>query len=75
VSAVARRVERLEGGDGACTECGGMGGLAVVLGDDPVPEGRTCSSCGRGPLVIRLVEITKEQWDAQQAATGSGRAA
>jgi hypothetical protein len=63
---LASRVKRLEARSGSCPVCGGAGGLAIVLGDEPAPPG--CRRCGRPPLVMRFVVLTKEEWDAQQQA-------
>jgi len=73
VTRLARRIRCLEAARGACAGCGGFAGLAVVLGDEPVPE-RPCPRCGRAPLVVRITETTEEQWHAAQIA-GKARGA
>lgn len=66
VRSLKRAVGRLERRTGGCLVCRGVGRLAIVLGDEPEPPG--CRRCGRPPLVMRFVVLTKEEWDAQQQA-------
>ena len=75
MSRLAARVKRLEGSRAPCLACGGVGGLCFVLDGQCVPERAGCARCGRGPLIMRLVEITKEEFDAQQSAGKADRAA
>lgn len=74
MSRLAARVRRLEGARGSCGLCGGVGLLNIVIGSGPAPD-RRCARCGREPILMRIVEITKEQFDAQQMARQAHHAA